>query len=457
MVFLPDYRYRYFYEIRSTDGFFEFSDKSYSESGGILGYNSDVHSIVSFSVSEEEFNVPVLSLMVNDRIGHLSKVFYRGRQFRFRWGIEDVRQKDGERTFNFLNFGQDYNDEVTGSFFRGGEDGILGYVANTPQGELQDGNHIFTVQIRAGSVRGSIAISKKYDSGTISELLENIASKELAISNSNILVNIRSSNKYKLTKNNYIYRDNETATKFIRRVCIEKGLKFQYQFNGDKKFLVVGEWGNSFDDSKKFLKERGVKGSYHYFDYGNTQSNIIDASYSINASSGIGSTVTFYVGSDGKINADFQPSPTETFTVLTLNQDRIEKELRGIKDSKKRSELAQEVSSLKYDDFLLDLKSANSKYRKFFKEEKYSTAPEMLGMEFNVNVVPNPLYQIGDLALVGVTDSDSNNRGQSDGASVVPPILRSIRNSERLTYYRIASVTWTHDPSGVKQEVMLKR
>jgi hypothetical protein len=123
--------------------------------------------------------------------------------------------------------------------------------------------------------------------------------------------------------------------------------------------------------------------------------------------------------------------------VYELNEEAIKRELRG-RGAEARAALLRRILESKFADF------ESQFIQQFFTRRKQGTAPEGYGYTGSWNVVPNPLYQAGDLMFLGPKRSVD---------SLIPDQFRTRQSALRVTLWRLTEVTSVIDASGYKMTV----
>ncbi|MDI7202077.1 late control protein [Leptospira santarosai] len=428
-MILPGPKRQYYFKIKALNP--KFTDMEYKDSD--IGFN-----ILSFSVEEEMFMNTIISLTIKDNVGLDTKIFSRGQTFSVEWGLDASSDLPG-----FLDFGAD---EIRGSF----KNLISCAVVLTSNGYFQGGNHMRTITLRTGKFAGRPRLTKEFNTGTVEDAIRTIA---------NLLdfkkVNISFPRQGELlTKRNPLVQAFETNFQFIRRQAEKYGCVV-YSTRDDKgtEILHFRDTKEVHEKSKQELSYR--MGQYHIFNYGNDQANIVgEPSYDLGPGSSLGSSASMTYDQNGRPVATFHSSETESTTTWVLNMDKVNEKARGNKDEA-TAELNR-IMAASFEEFILPDDKITEEggpihedFRGYFTPQPNSTMPEQNGWTFSCSTVPNPLYQIGDKVHLGPIDER--------GWTVIPPDIRSCRKNAKAKLWRLAKHTWTHDASGVKQDVGLKR
>ncbi|MDI7218856.1 late control protein [Leptospira santarosai] len=423
-MILPGPKRQYYFKIKALNP--KFADLEYKDSD--IGFN-----ILSFSVEEEMFANTLISLTIVDNIGLDTKIFSRGQTFSVEWGLDASSDLPG-----FLDFGAD---EIRGSF----KNLISCAVVLTSNGYFQGGNHMRTITLRTGKFAGRPRLTKEFNTGTVEDAIRTIA---------NLLdfkkVNISFPRQGELlTKRNPLVQAFETNFQFIRRQAEKYGCVV-YSTRDDKgtEILHFRDTKEVHEKSKQGLSYR--MGQYHILNYGNDQANIVgEPSYDLGSGSSLGSSGSITLDQNGRMVATFHSSETES----TVSQVLSMKKIQEVVGSKKATAEFNRVMAASFEEFIVPDGKGGEKigggFENYFIEQKNSTMPEQNGWTFSCSTVPNPLYQIGDKVHLGPIDER--------GWTVIPPDIRSCRKNAKAKLWRLAKHTWTHDASGVKQDVGLKR
>ncbi len=404
--------------------------------------------ILSFEVEEEEFKVPNIRLNVTDNLGLFTRTFRRGVKARLNFG-QDI-SKQNILTGSIL----DDPDVITGDFSRGGSQGMKMYVSDIPQGSIDNGVHSLTLNFRANILNSDVPKSEVYSKTkypTISSIIQYIAVTELNIPLTNVILTIPSGND-NLAKNasySQTVRNNQKPISFIRDLCIKNNLKFVYNLE-ENPFIIITDFENEINTQKKVISRYKNKGVYHVFDYGNNGANIIKMDYSLVPSS-FGSIAVPVQGADGKINMEFKGASQQTDRTYRLNAEAVKQYAKQqASNSSLRLSAGQiaKIMELDFEDVFDANGNPKNEYKPFFTLETVSTAPENGGIEVSLDVIPNPIYRVGDIAFLGNPDNSKY--------SIIPSFLRSNKSNLRASYYRIAKLVWSHSSSGVTQKVILK-
>ena len=462
-----NYLGQYFYEIwsddKGSDGFPLFKNfvdnKIVGNTPMLSNQVFDGEVIQSFNVEEEEYCSPILNLTIRDALRVYSSIFKMGVKFRARWGY-----KNNVLYEKILNlFMKKENAIVDDKPYRGGKmggnytDGIQFYPCSFPQGQIQNGVHTFTVQMRGGFPNWykqdfSILNRGKTGGSTLKDAILYEATNH-GINRENIVVDFKDAETSYSSKMT-ITRDNKSFIEWSRALAFEYNLYLTYNFDGKARYFVLCDWDKFEKISNKLVNMRGSKGVYHILDIGSSEANVQELDYHINPSA-FGSTAFPSMSADGKPSMTFTASPTEYINVWTL------KDLSSVKDTLKgmgfgASEMESFVAQVQKMSSITDLYDDNGNirepYKVFFEHKTFSTAPEMGNIEVNIKVLPDPKYRVGDKVFLGATKEEDVKLSQ------IPRNLISFMGTvKKPLLYRIAKVSWTHDANGVNQTLLLKR
>nr|WP_017853863.1 hypothetical protein [Leptospira interrogans] len=426
-MILPGPKRQYYFKIKALNP--KFTDLEYKDSD--IGFN-----ILSFSVEEEMFMNTIINLTIIDNVGLDTKMFSRGQTFSVEWGLDASSDLPG-----FLDFGAD---EIRGSF----KNLISCAVVTTSNGYFQGGKHIRTITLRTGKFAGRPMLTREFNTGTVEDAIRAVAN---LLDFKKVDISFPRQGEL-LTRRNPLVQAKETNFQFIRRQAEKYGCVV-YSTRDDKgtEILHFRETKEVHEKSKQELSYR--MGQYHIFNYGNDQSNIVgEPSYDLGPGSSLGSSTSITLDQNGRMVATFQASETESTLSYVLSMKAIE-EVVGSKDATAEF---NRVMNASFEEFIVpDDQIAehggpiHKNFKRYFEFKPNSTMPEQNGWTFRCSTVPNPLYKIGDRVHLGPTDEK--------GWCVIPPDIRSCRKNAKAKFWRLAKHTWTHDASGVKQELELKR
>lgn len=414
-----------------------------------LGGNPQAHvnqatkQMTSFSVTEEEYAAGMADFTIRDNTGLFSKAFRRGQQLTLRWGL------DIDPLSLLTYFADLESDEITGASFMRSMTGTV----MSANGFFQGGEHFLRVVIRMGFLQQRAKLSVTFTEGTVGSILSQIASQYLDVPVANQVISFSESTTV-VSKRQPLIMAGETVLEFLRRMAVKYNAKLIFQH----KPLPPGVSGSSllmqfvgFDQednvSHQGLALRSVSGSYHYMDYGNDKSNIVDdPEYDLGDGSSMGS-VPIVSQVDGRYQLTFVSAETEYTTQYTLNSAKIKSDLAS-RPTGERFELLKLIEEGSFESFAQDGQILPP-YNRYFIRETFRTAPEQLGWQFNCHVIPNPLMQVGDRAWIGPKTDN--------GQSVIPPHLKSYRAGGSPRTWRVAKMIWSHDGSKTSHKVTLKK
>jgi hypothetical protein len=201
----------------------------------------------------------------------------------------------------------------------------------------------------------------------------------------------------KLDKKNQLNQNNETNMAMLYRLAGKYNTKLVYQHDPNFKQYVVYVIDWAKEKKYKLAELRGLKGAYHYFDYGTKNSNIIGGNFDTNNSTPLGSTAELRIGTDGKLILISRPSGQESAIVYTLNEAKIKEDLKK-GNFVDQTQLLSKVLASDTEDFI----KTGGLRDIYFKRDTQLTAPEGYGWTADFDVVANPLYQVGDRAVIGM-------------------------------------------------------
>jgi hypothetical protein len=374
--------------------------------------------IKSFKVTEKEREFLTGELDVVDDTGLVNKLFRYGFPVDLEWGLKKVP-----------TITQLFSDEIDGSYRRFAKCSVV----NAPY-TMAEG--IGTLAVTFRLARGGVSLPRiaTYRSGTVEQVIRQVAARIQA----DVYINFAQSSEA-LSNKNFIVQNNITDIAFLRFLAFKYNIKIAYQTSNKDTTKIALIYFVDWDaqDGQNYAENRGLKGVFHYFDYGTAESNIIGGSIDGNAFSPNGSSLVPITTPDGKIQVQFKPSPTESTETWELNPDAVRAELqkRGLSD---QTALMQEILSAGEAEFLNKLR------KQYFKKIIQTTAPEGYGFTAKLNVVFNPNYQIGDLVVLG---SES---------SPIPPQYKTRKGNNR-TLWRITELESKIDGGGYSMSVGLGR
>jgi len=413
--------------------------------------------VLSLSIEEEEFGTLTATLSILDLYNMYALSFRNGQKMTIKWGVhKDMKYLQKVLSFADKNeIGYDSNTE----FYRGGANGLQCFITSSSH-SVNNNGLVWNVSLRGGYPNGKGKNSVTYNndeplktivSNTCTDLLGNNFNPE-----KDLFFQVNQTNRLPLTasKKNPIIQNFETPMEFLRRLAILYNCKFTMFYAGfQQKVLFVG-----WEDEGKIntSDKRGLKGIYHYFDSGNRFSNILDGSGTQNQ--GTSGSIAFPVTQpDGKQGLAFSPQGVETTQEWVLNDTTVKAKVKSL-SPKDQTDVTKAIVALNYEDFkdettgnFKSITVNGKKYdlKQFFELKTFQTAPEGGGQEYSITVVPNPLYQIGDLCWLGAKDENTQ--------SLIPQTFSTRVNKNKTSYYRISKISWEHSGGGVTQKLTLKR
>ncbi|TGK36277.1 late control protein [Leptospira andrefontaineae] len=423
---LIGYDRKYFFHIQHTDLLFQFSDEDLSST-----QNDLTRATLSFEVEEEEYSNTIITFTVRDDIGITSKACRRGQKLKIKWGI-----KNEGSLLGIFSLG---SDEITSSTIRG----PVTATVITSNGFFSGGKHFRTVVLRATKLETRAKLTKTFESGTYESIIRARA-EEMGYSDSIVSFPEKST---EINPKRCLIQSNETNHEFLLRLALKFGCILIQCLNDKGSLILIFSQTLDLLD-KGFTKIKGQTGNYHYFDYGNNQSNLLESpKYDLGTGSSMGSSASISKDADGKLVATFTSSETEKTTQYVLNTDKVRKALRSVSPAE-ALRLNVMVQSASFEDFMDDDK-IKPPFDKYFDVKTFTTAPEQMGWSFEAPVVPDPVFQIGDRCWIG----PKNDTGES----VIPPEIKSYRKSGKNALWRLAKSKWKHDGGGVSQDLVMKR
>lgn len=460
----------YFYEVKKQ----EIDSKGNPVKPPIISFGQDLinsfslsgafnqYSVQSLSIDEEEFGTLTANITVVDSLNMNALAFRNGQKWTLKWGV----YKDLEylRKILYTTDKNEIGNDPQTEFVRGGSNGLQCFVTNASH-TINNNTLVWNVSLRGGYPNGKGKNTVVYNNNeTLQQIVTNACTDLLGNSfnptrDLYFLVNPAKERGRPLvaTKRNPVIQNLQTPLEFLRALAIQFNCKFTMFYQGfTQKVLFVG-----WEDENKIniADKRGLKGTYHYFDSGNRLSNIIDGSGTQNQGSS-GSIAFPAVDDKGKPILSFSPQGVETTSEWILNEATVKNKLRTVGNDKQQTDLLNAILSLNYEDFKDETTNAfksitvnGKKYnlKDFFELKPFQTAPEGGGQEYNLTVIPNPLYQIGDQCWLGAKDKDT--------LSIIPITFSTSLNPKTNKYslYRITKISWEHSSEGVTQKLTLKR
>lgn len=415
--------------------------------------------VISLSIEEEEFGTLTASLSVLDLYNMYALSFRNGQKMTIKWGVnKDLKYLTKILSLNDKN---EIGYDTDTTFYRGGTNGLQCFITNVTH-TINNNSLVWNVSLRGGYPNGKGKNSVTYNNNESLRTIVVNACTDLLGTAFNperdlfFQVNPKDRRPLVATKKIPIIQNFETPLEFLRRLAILYNCKFVLFYAGfQQKVLFVG-----WEDENKVntADKRGLKGLYHYFDSGNKFSNILDGSGTQNQ--GTSGSIAFpVVQPDGKQGLAFSPQGVETTKEWVLNETTVKNALKRV-NAKEQTDLTKAIFALNYEDFRDETKgtfntiTVNGRQyplQQFFELKTYQTAPEGGGQEYNITVVPNPLYQIGDLCWLGAKDDKTQ--------SLIPQTFKTLINpkTNKISYYRISKISWEHSGGGVTQKLTLKR
>lgn len=354
-------------------------------SSDILDISQDdlTWTVESFSVSEKEREFPTVTLSFYDDDGLYSKILdnrYSPRNFfSVEWGW---KQENFWFPFSL--------DEAYGRLSRGPMQCAITNVSV----RLENGRVVYQVHLRGLAYRDTDKKSRTWSVGTRGSVIADVAAQLRCtpVINFNTMIQ-------PVTPKAPVMQCQESSPMFLWRLAREWNCKYVIQDYvlgvTMMRALIFVDW--SKHSSINLLAQRGLTGQYHYFEYVTNGGNIIDGTLNANYNSVAGgSTFLPVTGPDGKTHIQTTASAGETVVTYQLNPDKVKGKLQSM-STPEQIKYLQDILSSGAQDFpaLRD---------QYFDKIATTTAPEGYGYSAKLNVVLNPLYQIGDLCWLGPPD-----------------------------------------------------
>jgi hypothetical protein len=287
---------------------------------------------------------------------------------------------------------------------------------------------------------------KTYTSGTIKNAILETC-KDMGIEEKNIIIDFPEM-ETRLSNRNQLTRVGKTNIRFIYEIASKYNVLVYYNSNFERNPLKI--YIISFGNILKYdlPRERGLEGNYHYFDYGSSESNCISIDFDCNNGAGqtfgSGSQVTVDPKS-GAVRVEELSTGTDQVTTYVLNTEKIKSEVRGQPVGAAARRVAQIISS----DFDTDWESLK---REYFIKKNTSTVSSSTGQGYTAkcDVVPNPMYQIGDTVFLSPEPE----------YSLIPPTFQSKEpenGGSPKGLWRISAIEQTISSDGYDMNVEISR
>lgn len=401
---------------------------------GVQGTDNPMDSapkIRSFVHDAEEFQLPTVRFSIQDDTGVLDNVIKRGVKISGQFGLNFDSQRE------FIESQLDQG-EVKGPNNHEFNGTVL-----TAFGHFEGGRHVRDIAVLC-SFDIPYIDSKSYPTaGATTTLLAAI--KEILLemginADDPTQAQIQFSKMTEvLTDKTAIVRNNETSISILRRISYSKGIKFVYWDTASGPFVAMVDW-----DIPISLGPRLATGRYHIIDL--NQNIVGDPSYDLGSGSSMGSVPYFETDAQGRQVIRFLAADEETTIQYVLNEDAVKKTANG-EDA--WATIQQVLSVNQFRDATGEI---DPRIKKYFTAETFRTAPEQSGFQFDCQIVPDPKIHVGDLVHLGPVDEEGARR------STIPGLLKSFRGADKIpVLWRVHKSTWTHDASGVRHDIKLRR
>ena len=406
---------QWFFKVRHLDAKTELTERDLSKD------------VLSFNVEEEAMNALLVNLQIRDPLGLRAKQLRIGSSMEVSWGV----RQDPSLIASLLD------NEATSPTERGP---MKMFIINNA-GILQNKSSITNVSLRIGRYKDRNKITRVFKSGTVRSMLEKVAEElqcnlELRFPDADRQLSLRAPEQQK----------GETNLAFLKRLSVKLNVKLVYQQSaqlfGKIQTIWMIDWAQ--EKSISLPKARGGQGLYHYLDYGSSTANMLEGwNWDMNLGGGsFGSSVSSFTDpSTGQTSLRVAPGGTDTTTSYVLDNAKIERELRS-RGPAARMELIKEIQGAEFEDFH---KKGGLRDR-YFRAEKFTTAPEGPGWTMSGDVLPSIHRQVSDLVWMGPKDPQQS--------TAIPPHFRT--RNERQTW-RIMKLGLTMLGGGVSQNLEIRR
>lgn len=352
-----------------------------------------------FSISEKEREILTGSIQLTDVGGLYTQFFSTGSRVAVEWGLL--------KTTGFIV--NSFQDEVTGELRRGE---IECFVTNSPV-SVEGGVQLLTVQFKQG-IPGLAPKVRTFSSGTVKQMLEKVLTEEQIQPHVSFL---RMNDP--VLPLNPISQNNESNISFLYRMAGKFNVKMIFQESGGKRTCFMTDW---LDEGKlNYAAVRGLSGDFHYINNGALDANTIKIEFNPNFG-GQGGGVSTQTGPNGQPQIVIIPTDTNDPNTYVLNPSLIDKAMRG-KPLAEKNALMKAIMNAGIDEV--------PKFRKlYFDAQPRSNTASGLGWTAKSDVVPNPLYQIGDMFFFG-------NDGSKE--SLIPGKYQS-QKGKKATLWRTTAI-----------------
>lgn len=442
-MILPDYDRTYFFYFRPTDtAQFKFTNDHFDSN-----YNEGTMRCVAFKVDEEEMAASICTFSIIDPAGITSKIFRRGQQVTVKWGM-----KFGNSILDYIR--QIGPNEIDGPKERE----MSGFVVASTF-SFRNGKHVRDITVRMGDAWFTDMTRRDEQFTGLASDIDVVKAVAAKLKMTDTFVDFPPDNNMRAVMRQ------ETYFAFLRRIANQHDCVFNIYYVPNKGFvLLMQQWTNITRNAFQTNIFKGLlKGKYHVFDYGTGggRVNIIgDPSGDLGNGTGFGSVPIFVQRPGGQVELQFQASDQQTTVGYTLNTAALE--AMGESQSELLDRLIN-AAQVDFGQFKKDLDTVGTAnplgIARYFVKSQFQTVPEQNGWQFNFETVPNPMIRPMDTAWLGPETADAAPEAflNSYRATSIPPDIKSLRTAGPNLYWRVYKSTWSHDASGVKHEVKLKR
>jgi hypothetical protein len=334
--------------------------------------------LISLNITEKLGGLPQGSLSFFDPNHYFSKILRTGVRLIISWGYKNNLDSPEFLIEKKLNF-----DEITGDLIRRGYQGFV----SSPTGDGgKDGRIKYNCNFSAFGFRGEQA-SKLYTTGSKSTVISQ-AMDDIGIIKKYIDFTLGGD---RVTSDRYIRQDESTFA-FLNRLAIEWQAFFHVAFSPDGNPVGI------FIDKNKIGKTSlpawvlNARGKSNVLGYKGELNNVISYKWSSNESeSGIGSNVRLDIV-DGQIQFRQYAAEEEKVITWRLNQKKVQEVFADASVDGLDSQIKLTQELLSKNDF--------EQIKRFFIPVEQSTAPDGYGYRLNCEMIGNPLFIPGNLAVI---------------------------------------------------------
>lgn len=333
--------------------------------------------LLSLSITEKMSAIPQGTLALYDPTHFSSRVLRTGVRLIISWGYRTLDFTPDSLLSEKLNF-----DEVRGSIVRRG---LQGFVSSPTGGGSSGGVVTFNCNFTAFGFRGTEE-SKLYTTGTKRTVVEK-AFNDLGIVKRIIDFTLGSD---AITPDKY-YRQDESTYAFLNRLAIEWGALFHVTFDQSGSPVGIFIDPNKVGSVPLQAFALSAIGTSNILGYNGELSNVKSYKWSSSESErGVGDNVRADIV-DGKIIFRRYVADDERVITYRLDQAKIQKEFSDTSSGLfQRLKKANELLS----------KNDFEQVKHFFIPIEQSTAPSGYGYRIKADMIGNPLFIPGNLAVI---------------------------------------------------------